>query len=619
MRDTRGKSCKNEPFTIDSHYHPPTITRTAIGSGVTRLSVFSWSNLSCDLKVGPMSAVIVLLIGLAIVIGGVLALRLHAFVALILAALVVACLTPASALVRQSLLDKARKLDVRIESVDTGAGLVHLSVPDSWKPDSTTDLVVLRPGSDPWKFAQLGTLTLVDSPAIDRAGRQLRQARLAADEIVTTTDVVVTAASVQSARADAAKISPPDQVAAGFGSTAAGIGMLIAFASIVGKCLLDSGAADRVVRSALKITGESGAPAAFVGSGFLLGIPVFFDTVFYLMLPLGQALALRTGKNYLIYVLTIVAGATMAHSLVPPTPGPLLVAAELKVGVGLMMLVGTIVGGGAVIAGYFYAAALNRRFTLALPALPGVSPDTGTSAESSEASLPPLWLSLLPLLLPVFLIGGAEIFAVWLQTRSETAVPIPAFVLRGITLLGDKNIALILAAAIAVGTLVWKRRISRKELAKSLQDALSGAGTIILITSAGGAFGKVMQQTGVAALITDLPVHSTPAILTMAFLVTAAVRTAQGSATVAMITAVGILAPLAGAGQLSFHPVWLAMAIGCGSKPLAWMNDSGFWVITQMSGMTEAEGLKYITTLLLVMSLVGLVITIAGAMLVPMR
>jgi GntP family gluconate:H+ symporter len=219
----------------------------------------------------------------------------------------------------------------------------------------------------------------------------------------------------------------------------------------------------------------------------------------------------------------------------------------------------------------------------------------------------------------VFLIGGAEIFAVWFRCNKHTALQLPAELLRTIALLGDKNIALILASAIAVATLVWKRRISRLELARSVQDALAGAGVIILITSAGGAFGKVMQQTGVASLISDLPVHSTPAILTMAFLVTAAIRTAQGSATVAMITAVGILAPIANAGQLNFHPVWLAMAIGCGSKLLSWMNDSGFWVITQMSGMTEAEGLKYITTLLLVMSVVGLALTIAGAILLPLR
>src|SRR5690606_11765433 len=139
------------------------------------------------------------------------------------------------------------------------------------------------------------------------------------------------------ARADAERLAAqtvPDRVAEGFGSTCESIGILIAMAAIIGKCLLDSGAADRIVRSTLRLFGERGAPAAFMTSGFMLGIPVFFDTVFYLMIPLGKALRMRTGRNYLLYVLTIVCGATMAHSLVPPTPGPLFVAEQLGVNLG---------------------------------------------------------------------------------------------------------------------------------------------------------------------------------------------------------------------------------------------------------------------------------------------
>lgn len=571
-----------------------------------------------------MSAVLLLAVGLVIVIGGVLVLRLHAFVALILAALAVACLTPSSAFVRQSLATQAKQLDVRIEEEVSPRGEIRLSIPIARKVSPGDAWEVVRLDRHPWNYQRLGRLTILAGPEQTENNSPRRTITASyvpdkgvpeADLLLKDSDLVVSAGAEQAAITAASKTSGPDQVASGFGATAAGIGMLIAFASIVGKCLLDSGAADRVVRSALRITGEAGAPAAFVGSGFLLGIPVFFDTVFYLMLPLGKALCRRTGKDFLFYVLTIVAGATMAHSLVPPTPGPLLVAAELNVGVGLMMVVGTVVGGGSVIAGYFFAAALNRRYTLPLRELTEAAPSPAPGRETPDSELPPLWLSLLPLLLPVVLIGGAEVFATW---RKEATLTVPATVSAVVAFLGDKNVALILSAAIAAGTLVWKKGVSRQELAKVLQESLSGAGTIILITSAGGAFGKVMQQTGVASLISELPVHSTPAVLTMAFLITAAIRTAQGSATVAMITAVGVLAPLASTGELAFHPVWLAMAIGCGSKPLAWMNDSGFWVITQMSGMSEAEGLKYITTLLLVMSVVGLAITIAGAMLVPL-
>ncbi len=127
-------------------------------------------------------------------------------------------------------------------------------------------------------------------------------------------------------------------------------------AAIIGKCLLDSGAADKIVRSALKLFGERGAPGAFVSSGFLLDIPVFFDTVFYLMVPLGKALRVRTGRNYLLYVLTIVCGATMAHSLVPPTPGPLFVAESLGVDLGLMILCGCVVGLFASTTGHYLCA-----------------------------------------------------------------------------------------------------------------------------------------------------------------------------------------------------------------------------------------------------------------------
>ena len=115
-------------------------------------------------------------------------------------------------------------------------------------------------------------------------------------------------------------------------------------ASIIGSCLLKSGAADRIVRSMLRLLGEKQAPFSFLGSGFLLGIPVFFDTVFYLMIPLGKAMCMRVGKNYLLYILAIVTGAAMAHSLVPPTPGPLFVANELGVDLGVMILAGCVVG-----------------------------------------------------------------------------------------------------------------------------------------------------------------------------------------------------------------------------------------------------------------------------------
>ena len=135
-----------------------------------------------------------------------------------------------------------------------------------------------------------------------------------------------------------------ERLARGFGTTAQSIGILIALAAIIGKGLLDSGAADRIVRSIVRVVGPRHAALALLCSGFVLAIPVFFDTVFYLLMPLGKALWLRTRKHYLLYVLAIVAGGTMAHSLVPPTPGPLFVAGELGVDLLTMIVAGMGVG-----------------------------------------------------------------------------------------------------------------------------------------------------------------------------------------------------------------------------------------------------------------------------------
>jgi gluconate:H+ symporter, GntP family len=149
-------------------------------------------------------------------------------------------------------------------------------------------------------------------------------------------------------------------------------------------------------------------------------------------------------------------------------------------------------------------------------------------------------------------------------------------------------------------------------------SALGTAGVIILVTGAGGAFGAALQQSGLGAEIQPLVGRYNLPVLPLAFVLTALLRTALGSATVAMITASGAFAGLAAAGQLPFHPLYLALAIGCGSKPVWWMNDSGFWVVTQMSGLTEREGLLYLTPMSILTGTTGLAATMIGAKLLPL-
>jgi GntP family gluconate:H+ symporter len=618
-----------------------------------------------------MHPIAILLIGVVIVIGGVLFFRLHAFLALTLAALVVGLLTP-TANIEKYWLDKNK---VRVVGPGEEKRTVVLDLKPSGGAFIGDRYVVLRSMKEPmteserqrfasavfdaynsnnnavleaneWK--RLPQLASADTYSDDKGltheelsswtptllpiaeleitsffkekvdGEEKNYAiakqvgPLFSDELAKH-DLVVSPKTIAAARKDAKK-TVGERVAAAFGSTCGKIGILIALAAIIGKCLLDSGAADRIVRSALKVVGEKGAPAAFIGSGFLLGVPVFFDTVFYLMIPLGKALRMRTGRNYLLYVLTIVAGGTMAHSLVPPTPGPLFVAEELKVDLGLMIIAGCIVGLFTASAGFLWASFINRRVELPLRDSPDFSlEEIEAISKREDSELPSLFVSLLPIVLPVILIAGNTIIDSFdLVGKDSSLRPIAAT-------LGNKNIALALATMIALAMLVRQKKTNLRSLADSIQGALASGGVIILITSGGGAFGGMLQQTGVAGLIQDLPSYSPQVIIVLAFLITTAVRTAQGSATVAMITAVGILAGFASSETLGCHPVYLALAIGCGSKPIAWMNDSGFWVICKMSGMSEAEGLRFVTPMSIIMGVVGLGITLLGVTFIPLN
>lgn len=403
-----------------------------------------------------------------------------------------------------------------------------------------------------------------------------------------------------------------ERVAIAFGHTCEKIGLLIVLASIIGKCLLDSGAAERIVRSMLSVFGEKKTPISFMASSFMLGIPIFFDTVFYLMIPLARAMGVRKEKSYAIYVMAIIAGGTMAHSLVPPTPGPLFAAGALGVGIGLMIIMGTIIGLVCSVAGLLYGFWLNKRQHVPLR----------TTAETSveglkewlgkdTAQLPSFFMSTLPIALPVMLIAGNTI-------TESMSTPIPESVRAFFKLTGDPVIALFVAAIISLFLLSKQISYRLKELKKPVEDAIYSAGTIILITSTGGAFGEMLQQTSIGNWLISISPDYKLAVLPLAFFITAVIRTAQGSATVSMITAVGMLTVFNTPGTLGFHAVYLAIVIGCGSKIFPWMNDSGFWIICKMSGFTEGETIRNFSFLLTIMGIVGLVTTMLLAKLFPL-
>jgi GntP family gluconate:H+ symporter len=196
----------------------------------------------------------------------------------------------------------------------------------------------------------------------------------------------------------------------GFGNTAAGIGFVVALAAIIGVCMLGSGAADRVVRWLLSVFGEKRAGLVLLSSGFLLSIPVFFDTVFFLLIPLARALSLRTGKSYTLFVMAMAGAGAVTHSMVPPTPGPLMIAEGLKLDIGIAMMAGLAASLLPAWLVLFMAKRFDRKFNLPMRDVPGASTsELKTIVDKKDSELPSLFLSGLPVALPVVLISLVSI------------------------------------------------------------------------------------------------------------------------------------------------------------------------------------------------------------------
>jgi GntP family gluconate:H+ symporter len=401
------------------------------------------------------------------------------------------------------------------------------------------------------------------------------------------------------------------EVAGAFGRVCGSIGIVIALAALIGQCLMESGAADKITRVFVRALGEKRASLSLLTSGYVLSVPVFFDTVFYLLVPLARAMRLRTGSNYLLFLMAIGAGGTVTHSMVPPTPGPLAMAATLNIDLGMMILTGALVGIPMSLVGWLFSRYCDRRMDIPLRETPGLSlKELEELASKNEEQLPGFFLSMLPIILPVILITS-NTFAAAIDKGGPVA-SITGF-------LGDPNFALMLSAAISLYLLAVHRGYSLSELAKPVEVALASGGLIILITAAGGAFGGMLVRAEVGKTLGDMSQAWGIPVLLLSFLLGALLKVAQGSGTVAMITVSSIMAPLIAATPPPFHPVYVACAIGSGSLVGSWMNDSGFWIYKQMSGLTEVEALRTWTPLLAILGITGYITTQIFALLIPLR
>jgi len=372
-----------------------------------------------------------------------------------------------------------------------------------------------------------------------------------------------------------------NSVNSGFGGTIGYIGIVILAGSIIGTFLEKSGGAYRLAESTLRLTGEKNVPLAMAIVGYIVSMPVFCDSGFVLLSPLNKALARRAKITLAAGAVALSLGLYATHTMVPPTPGPVAAAGVLGADLGLVILWGLVVSAVAAFAGWIFAVKIASRTH--------ISPDDDGKAESvvTNEEAPSTAKALMPILLPIVLI----------VTRSITELPTkPLGEGQAVGLLGFFGQPVV---ALLIGVLIsflLPKRFDRKMLSGSgwVGEAVLAAATIIIITGAGGAFGKVLQDSGIADVIgTSLKGHEHIGIW-LPFVIAAGIKTAQGSSTVSIITTAGLMAPLLISLGLDggTAKALVVVAIGAGSMVVSHANDSYFWVVTQFSKMSVNQGYR---------------------------
>lgn len=400
-----------------------------------------------------------------------------------------------------------------------------------------------------------------------------------------------------------------------FGNTAGEVGVVVGMAAIIGMCLFESGAAERVVRGFLAVFGEKRAGLALLLSSYVLSMPIFFDTFFMLLLPIAMGLALRTGKNYVLYVLAICSAGTMTHGLMVPHPGPVAMSRILGIDVGSAMVGGALIGLVPVSLSWFFIQRIDSKLNLPVRASAGRSfEELRASMERPESELPSFVAAITPVLLPIALIAAAT-----------TLNALPSFKAEHLELfhvaefVGNRNIALAVGALLSIALVARQRGWNIKTISDKVSPALETAAVIILITSAGGAFGLMLKNAGVGGAIQTIAAGYSLDLVLLAWLTASVIRVAQGSATVSLLTTAAMMQPILASGTLPYHPVYVFAAIGFGGMICPWMNDSGFWVVGRLAGFDEKETLKTWTTLLTLNSVVGLVTVLVLSRVLPLH
>src|SRR5690349_5478213 len=363
-----------------------------------------------------------------------------------------------------------------------------------------------------------------------------------------------------------------DSFTKGFGSTAAGVGTLIALGAMFGKLLADSGGADQIVDTIVGRSSARALPWAMAGVGALIGLPMFFEIGLVLLMPVIFLVARRAQLSVIRVGIPALAGLSAMHGLVPPHPGPLVAIDALKANLGLTLGLGVLVAIPTVaLAGPLFARYADR--WVALPA-----PEAEDEVRGDARLLRPgFGITVATVLLPVALMLGKALVDIF--ATEGTAVRTT------FDFLGTPLVALLIAVFVAMFTLGRGAGMGLRETTRSVEQSLPPIAGILLIVAAGGGFKQTLVDTGIGGLVADWVQDSGFSVLLLAWVVAVLIRLATGSATVATVTASGILAPLA-AGMSTNEVSLLVLAIGAGSVFFSHVNDAGFWLVKEYFGLS---------------------------------
>lgn len=413
----------------------------------------------------------------------------------------------------------------------------------------------------------------------------------------------------------------------GFGSTLASVALLVGLGAMLGRLLDFSGGAQVLADRLVARFGEQRAPLALGVAALLFGFPIFFDAGLVVFLPIVFTIALRLGGSVLIYGLPVAGAFAVMHAFVPPHPGPVAAAELIGADIGLVLLFGLLIGIPTwYLGGYLFGTWAGRQHDLPVPQLlsgsrqptgpdsevpaPGAGGGSGSrrvDVETAEQAAPPtfgtvLGLLLLPLIL-IFLNTGLSTLA------SAGVLDKESFLVKAAQLIGATPIALLIAVLVASYVLGTRRGKSGQEVESIVNSALGPVCSIILITGAGGMFGGVLRASGIGKALADTLQNTGLPVIVAAFVVAVLLRVAQGSATVALTTTAGLIAPViqSTSGLSAADLALIVVAIAGGSTVLSHVNDSGFWLVSRFFQMDEKTTLKTWTVMETLLGTIGFV------------